>query len=158
MSVCLVSGEGKSASISLLVTSVSLPYTGVVHSSNEASTLTATGATANGEALGVNEYCVQDGKWCPVNVKVSFILNGGTASTVSKEFAYGYEFTESDLVTPERANYEFLGWYMTQYFVSGTEFESMILTKDVTLYAKWQQIQGKILVDFKAVGTEYRLA
>ena len=145
--------SGKSTTINLTLASATLPYTGVTHSSVSDSTLTANGATINGEALGVNEYCVKDGKWCPVNVNVTFVLNGGTASETSKQFAYGYEFTESDLVVAERNHYEFLGWYTTQYYTNGTEFTAMTLTKDVVLYAKWQQVQGVILVEFKAAGS-----
>ena len=88
-----------------------------------------------------------------MNVKVSLNLNGGTASATSQSFVYGYALKVSDLLVPERKNYEFLGWYTMENFANGTEFTATNLTKDIALYAKWQQMQGKILVEFKAVGT-----
>ena len=144
---------GKSTTITVLIASANLPFTGVTHSSDVNSLLTANGTTINGETLSAKEYVVKNGKWCPAKIKVTFILNGGTALDSNKEFVYEYEFTESDLVSVERANYEFLGWYTTQNFASGTEFKATTLTKDLVLYAKWQQEQGKILVEFTAVGT-----
>lgn len=145
---------GRTATISVVVTSVSLPYTGVVHSTDASSTLKANGATVNGEALGVKEYAVKEGKWCPVQTTVTYILNGGSASASSKAFAYGTAITAKDLDVPTRTNYEFLGWYTTENFASGTEFTGTAITKDIVVYAKWQQLQGKVLVEFKAIGSD----
>ena len=131
-----------------------LQYVLVTYSSDADSTLTAAGATVNGDPLGVNEYTAQNGLWIPANIAVQYNLNGGTASATSQSFAYGYELKTSDLLVPEREYYDFAGWYTTENFESGTQFESVTLTKNLTLYAKWEQKAGIVLVEFKAVGTD----
>ena len=47
--------------------------------------------------------------------------------------------------TPQREGYEFAGWYTTGDFVEGSRYDfSAKVTGDVTLYAKWTQVETPV--------------
>ena len=87
-------------------------------------------------------------KWVSNAIYVNMQLNGGTGSTISGPYNYLYEIKVSELPTPTRPDYNFMGWYTTENFESGTEFSGQTLTEDVTLYAKWELKEGTIIVQF----------
>ncbi len=87
-------------------------------------------------------------KWVSNAIYVNMQLNGGTGSTVSGPYNYLYEIKVSELPTPTRPDYNFMGWYTTENFESGTEFTGQTLTEDVTVYAKWELKEGTIIVQF----------
>lgn len=80
-------------------------------------------------------------------------LNDGTDFAMCQGFAYGYELKASDLLILKRANHQFKGWYTTENCASGTEFTSMTLNGEITLYAKWEKLPKLYDVTFQAVGT-----
>ena len=87
-------------------------------------------------------------KWVSNVIYVNMQLNGGTDSTVSGPYNYLYEIKASELPVPTRPDYNFMGWYTTENFESGTEFTTLTLTEDVTVYAKWELKEGTIIVQF----------
>ena len=142
---------GKKATFSVVGKSVTLDYTGVNYFPTQEATLTANGARLlDGQAMSIGEYRAQNGKWYPVSVGVRFETNGGLLDNTVQTFDFGYNLTKDELPTPTRAYYEFLGWYTSENFETGSEFTGVTLNTSLTLYAKWQQLQGKILVTFEA--------
>lgn len=142
---------GKTAEIPVTITSVSMGYSEVTYYPTEEATLVAKGnmLTGNNQNLAIGEYRVQGGKWYPVSVGVRFETNGGVLENTVQTFDYGHNLTKDELPTPTREYYEFLGWYTSENFESGSEFTSVTLNSALTLYAKWQQLQGKVLISFE---------
>ncbi len=73
-------------------------------------------------------------KWKPVQYKITYILNGGSAKNPTS-------YTIEDTVTLEKAKrrgYAFSGWYYDESF-SGDKVTVISLgtTEDITLYARW---------------------
>lgn len=64
---------------------------------------------------------------------VSYQTNGGS-SVASARVRSGYTASEPD--APERADYNFAGWYTDKNFKNAYNFSSKV-TSNITLYAKW---------------------
>ncbi len=64
---------------------------------------------------------------------VSYQTNGGS-SVASARVRSGYTASEPD--APERADYDFAGWYTDKNFKNAYNFSSKV-TSNITLYAKW---------------------
>ncbi len=93
-------------------------------------------------------------KWVSNAIYVNMQLNGGTGSTLSGPYTYEYEITAGELPVPQRPDYNFMGWYTTKNFASGTEFTALTLTEDITVYAKWELKEGTIIVQFATTTAE----
>ncbi len=81
-------------------------------------------------------------KWIPIEYKITFNSNGGSAIDEKK---YTIETETFTLPTPTKTGYTFGGWYTASNF-SGTRVESVALGSmdDKTLYAKWDLIEYTI--------------
>ena len=74
--------------------------------------------------------------WTPNTYVITFNANGGTVGTGSASYKYGG--TYSNMPTPTREQYTFVGWYTESS--GGTEVTSstkVTITSDQTLYAHW---------------------
>ena len=71
-------------------------------------------------------------KWLPVSI-ITFDSNGG--STVDAQIVLNGE-TVFEPVVPSKDGRNFMGWY-TAGFIAKWNFETDIVTNDITLYARW---------------------
>lgn len=77
--------------------------------------------------------------WTPNKYSVSFDLNGGSGSfsAISVE----YDGIYGDLPIPERAGYNFIGWFnAAENGVQISQNSRVEITSNQILYARWQQI------------------
>jgi len=74
-----------------------------------------------------------------ISYTVTFESNGGTAVSVPS-FPYGATITEPDV--PTRAGYTFVGWYKDEGLVSAWDFQTGVVTSNMTLYAKWTAVSS----------------
>lgn len=101
-------------------------------------------------AAGAVEYVT----YTPNTYTVTFDPNGGTVSPTSRQVVYGQPYsyapngTYSDLPTPTRTGYKFLGWKNEagKTVTSGTTYET---ADDQTLTAQWEQITYKLTVEYQ---------
>ncbi len=121
------------------------------YTSEEDSTLVA--KNKNGSLLRGSEFFARNGKWVSNTVYINLELNGGTASIPDGPYNNGYVLNVSELPIPERTHYNFVGWYTTEDFESGTELTSIALIEDMTFYAKWELMDGVKLVTFATTST-----
>ncbi|ANY67551.1 hypothetical protein BBD42_14520 [Paenibacillus sp. BIHB 4019] len=83
-------------------------------------------------------------KWNEFSYKVSFDSSGGTAvpdQTVKKGAV------ASIPTDPTRAGYEFAGWYRDTELTNAYDFTTAVVTGDITLYAKWNEISYTVSFD-----------
>ena len=83
-------------------------------------------------------------KWDVNTYTITFNSNGGTS--VNNTMRVTYDTTYENLPTTERTGYTFLGWYTS----SGKKIEegnTVKITKDVTLYAKWEKTSYTVTFD-----------
>lgn len=79
-------------------------------------------------------------QWTPELYVVTFNANGGTVAIGSASYKYGSKY--SNMPTPSREQYTFVGWYTESS--GGTEVTSSTtvdVTSNHTLYAHWTQNQ-----------------
>lgn len=76
-------------------------------------------------------------EWDINEYTVEFQSNGG--SSVDSQLIE-YEGYVTEPTVPTRDGYTFKGWYKDDAFVNEFDFASDIITKDTTLYAKWELI------------------
>lgn len=81
----------------------------------------------------------------PVNYTVTLDAAKGTVSPKSMSVESGKSFGK--LPTPNRAGYQFMGWYNVNTAVKSTD----ICKGNITLTAKWKQTKPEKLTDLKAV-------
>ncbi len=87
--------------------------------------------------------------WNANSYTVNFNANGGTLYTYSKTVYYGSSY--GTLPSPTRAGYNFNGWYTaTSGGTRITEYSTVYLTSNQTLYAQWGT--NSCTVTFDAVG------
>ena len=79
--------------------------------------------------------------WEKINYKITYKLNGGKNSDDNPS-EYDIEDKTIVLKDPEKAGYEFTGWYNGQTRVEAIEAGS---TGDIELTAKWEKINYKII-------------
>ena len=76
-------------------------------------------------------------KWQANKYTVTFAMNGGTASTRSKQVTFGSSY--GTLPTPKRTGYTFAGWYTKDTYGSKRTSTSKVdIAGNHTLYAKWK--------------------
>ncbi|MDR1950635.1 MAG: InlB B-repeat-containing protein [Bacteroidales bacterium] len=73
---------------------------------------------------------------------VTFNSNGGSAVD-SETVAHGEKITEPD--DPTREGYTFVGWYTDTTFAQAWNFNTGIVMKDTTLFAKWTAIISNLV-------------
>ena len=66
---------------------------------------------------------------------VTFDSNDGSSISSQTVLEDGYA---SEPVAPTRDGYDFLGWYTDETWSTQWNFETMAITKDTTIYARWQ--------------------
>ena len=88
-------------------------------------------------------------KWIANAYVVTFNTNGGTAIN---PITVIYEGLVSKPVNPIKAGYTFLGWYKDAQFTTPWNFTTDKVTKNTTLYAKWDKIVTQYTVDFDTNG------
>ncbi|HZK21913.1 MAG TPA: MucBP domain-containing protein, partial [Oscillospiraceae bacterium] len=105
----------------------------------------------NMTAEGVTVYVYYN----PNTYTITFDANGGTAGVTEKNVVYndvyGYDADLDEytgLPTPIRTGYKFTGWYDSSdnLITEETLFES---TEDVTLTAKWEAYEFKLIINYK---------
>lgn len=90
-------------------------------------------------------------KWTEVQKHtVTFITNGGS----SVEDVRVEPGTRITLPTPTRTDYNFMGWYYNSSFTNEAE-SPLVVSKDITLYAKWEAIVYYTITFISNGGTEY---
>ena len=89
-------------------------------------------------------------KWKIQTFTVTFNANNGSAVTST---TVDWKKTVSEPTAPTRTGYKFLGWYTSKDY--GTtlsdekfDFDTEIITQDITLYAKWEP--EKLIINFHA--------
>ncbi len=93
--------------------------------------------------------------WKGKPVTVTFDLNGGTATTQSKEVTYGS--TYGTLPTPKRTGFTFAGWFtQKQYGYKVTSSSHVEVEKDHILYACWKQETFTITFEANGGTVAYR--
>ena len=68
---------------------------------------------------------------------VTFNTNGGSAVS-SIRVVFGEKIAEP--ADPTRANYKFAGWFSDEELTRAWDFDQIMPAKDLTLYAKWDEI------------------
>lgn len=82
-------------------------------------------------------------QWKPKTFVVTFDANGGTVSQSSRNATYG--ITLGELPVPQRAHYNFVGWYSAK--TGGNEITSNTIlerAENITVYAQWAKVTYKI--------------
>ena len=111
----------------------------------------------HGVTLSVNKYdfstpITKDmtlyAKWTKRNHLVNFITFGGTPIPVNQIVADGDKATKP-ATPPEKLDHTFDGWYTSDDYgttLSATEYDfNKVVTKDMTLYAKWNSSSYTII-------------
>ena len=70
---------------------------------------------------------------------VSFVSNGGTAVS---ELSPRYEAKITKPADPSRAGYHFSGWYKDEVLALAWDFQTDVVTSNMTLYAKWAVVSS----------------
>ncbi|MEY9980168.1 InlB B-repeat-containing protein [Lysinibacillus sp. RC79] len=86
-------------------------------------------------------------KWSLNTVTVTFDANGG--SKVPSQSVGSGELVKVPS-TPVKEGYTFAGWYKDKGLMEAWNFNQDVVTKDITLYAKWSK--GSYIVTFDANG------
>ena len=80
---------------------------------------------------------------CDEIYKVTFISDGKTV--YESLFAAGSKLSKPKLAP--REDYTFEGWYSDKNFVNAWNFETDVVTANVTLYAKWTTESGNDFIE-----------
>ena len=83
-------------------------------------------------------------KWNPKQYKATFVVNGG--SYVSQQ-TLDYNTAITKPQDPKRTHYTFGGWYTDEGLTTAYNFETSVITQDISLYAKWTIITHVITVN-----------
>ncbi len=92
-------------------------------------------------------------KWTPAKRAVTFDTQGGKIGDADKQTSnidYNSCVPTDDIPTPTLEGYTFAGWYTTKdgdYTGYEFDFESMPITKDITLYAHWTRQTFEVTFD-----------
>ena len=86
------------------------------------------------------------------NYVVRVEKNDGTGSYTNEYRTYNQEL--GSLTPPTRTNYNFLGWYDGTGANANRIYSDYVVTDNVTIYAKWQQIVCKKVTDSNNLHTE----
>lgn len=73
--------------------------------------------------------------WTAAQFTLDFDASPGTTPTASKTVTYGEKYGE--LPNPTRSGYAFLGWF-TEDDAQITADDTVDITEDITIYAKWE--------------------
>ena len=117
----------------LLVSSFSLASCGLLDDIND-STTTKTSDTDTGTKTTEDDN---------TKYTVTFDSKGGSTIT-SQEVKKGNKVTKP--ADPTKDGYTFGGWYSDSYYINEYSFNSKV-TKDLTLYAKWNEIPKTVLYE-----------
>ena len=76
----------------------------------------------------------------PATVVVTFNKNGGSTEASPRTRTVGYNLTVDPPTTPPtRTGYIFVGWYTNTTYKTAWNFATGLVTKDMTLYARWMK-------------------
>lgn len=87
-------------------------------------------------------------KWVKNENLFSFVTNGGTKVS-SQLILYNDKAVEPQ--NPIKIGYVFKGWYKDHAFTALWDFDTDVVTRDTTLYAKWE-VQSQYTLDFDTNG------
>ena len=91
-------------------------------------------------------------KWEANIYKVTYDLDGGEWTEATNEFPYEYKATVEVVKTvPTREGYKFAGWTSKEITVSS---KFTMPAKNVTLTAKWEEIQYEVKYELKDAGKD----
>jgi uncharacterized repeat protein (TIGR02543 family) len=93
-----------------------------------------------GTRVGQSELFVMYAKWIPREYTVAFISNGGSAITPIEHVVYGMKIAKPE--TPVRSGSRFNGWYKEPEYSNHWDFNTDVVTDDITLYAKWTHVMS----------------
>ncbi len=104
----------------------------------DASSASTTFIMPNGDTtITANWKKKSSGSSSPSYYFVTFNTNGG--EDMDKELKEEYTGIDLDDYVPEREGYKFVGWYADEDLTK--KIEEVYLTKDTTIYAKWEKIE-----------------
>ena len=83
-------------------------------------------------------------KWTEASFVVTFNSNGGT-NVESQIVLYNNHVTKP--ITPVKENGKFLGWYKDEQLTTPFNFDSDVVTSNLTLYAKWEDSTYIVVFD-----------
>ncbi|MFF2177242.1 InlB B-repeat-containing protein [Lysinibacillus sp. NPDC058147] len=83
-------------------------------------------------------------KWAKVSYIVTFDSNGG--GKVSSQTVEYNDFAKAP-IPPHKERYTFAGWYKDKGFTEAWNFNQDVVTKDITLYAKWSKTSYIVIFD-----------
>jgi uncharacterized repeat protein (TIGR02543 family) len=92
--------------------------------------------------LTINNDIVFMASWTSIDYNITYILNGGTNNI------YNINSTTKKAVSfydPIQIGYTFEGWYLSKSF-AGDKVTSLVVDKDITLYAKWSKNASTLFV------------
>ncbi|WP_058308639.1 InlB B-repeat-containing protein [Gracilibacillus massiliensis] len=96
------------------------------------------------EADKITENITLYAKWEKNIYNVVFNSNGG-GDVSSQQITYNEQISEPE--EPERAHYQFTGWYQDKELTKRWNFEEAVVTKDLTLYAAWEKVEYEVTFD-----------
>ena len=139
------------------ITYVEIPITSAkLHNGDGSYTTTA------GAAAGTTYYwcttCAEKGKWETVHTfyTVTFDSKEGTA-VASQTVQCGLTFSKP--ADPTKADYTFAGWYKDETYTNAWDFDTDVVTGDITLYAKWEaEVVYSVTVSWGSMSYEYQPA
>lgn len=91
-------------------------------------------------------------QWEIIIYTVSFDVDGGTPVD-TQNINYGEKVTQPP--DPEKDDSVFSGWYKNDEFSEIFDFANDVITRNTTIFAKWESIQVTEVKGYKEDGTEY---
>lgn len=86
-------------------------------------------------AYAYHKSITLDAKWVANSYVVQFDSNGGSVVD-SQTVSYGDQITAPE-TAPEKANYEFEGWYLDEACTEAVDFETLTVSENTVIYANW---------------------
>lgn len=96
--------------------------------------------------------------WKADKYTVTFVANGGTLAQDNMPVEFGGKYGE--LPTPSKSGHKFLGWYSQNGNADGSGWGVNItadtvfeIVGDVTVYAKWEEVENRLVLDYNYDGS-----
>lgn len=97
----------------------------------------------------VTENITLYAKWEELTYTVTYDFSGKGENITISDIKFGSLLTQTEELTPTAEGYLFLGWYKDADFTQKWDFTRDTVTDNITLYAKWQEIEeNKYMVTY----------
>lgn len=94
--------------------------------------------------VNIEEDNINDNTEIDVFYNITFVTNGGTLPKGYRTVVKVKALTSYKLPEPTKTGNSFDGWFLNENFTGEHLSECLVVSSDLTLYAKWSEIQYKI--------------